>query len=479
MRIKRSLRRGGEGGNPAEAFAKGGDSDRQWGARILSPLAIIRRASAPPNDEGHRLRVTFLRGEPPPAFLMSNSEELRRRFQRVGRQRPPAAARAETVEVPARGLPPGDEIATPSGVAYRLETLYPLRHEHGRWPLHAVLSYEPGLAADVAQQTGLLSIAPDQLAYLDTETTGLAGGAGTLVFLIGIGRFVEDGFRLRQYFLRDPAEEPAMLLALQEDLEAAGGFVTFNGQRFDMPLLEMRYVTGLRRRWRLTNLPQLDLLFPARRLWRHRLPDCSLATLEAELLGVHREELDISGAEIPGIYLDYLRSGRTQGIRRIVYHNAQDVLSLVGLTAHVLDRHATDTAGLAEGEALALARWHDRLGRPGEAERYYLAALETADPWTRREALSGYTMLLKSSGRRAEAISGLDEWGSLAPDDPTPAIELAKYYEWQERDYGLARLWAERAQNSLEAWPVDWRRNAMQEAIQHRLARLRRKGETG
>jgi uncharacterized protein YprB with RNaseH-like and TPR domain len=364
-------------------------------------------------------------------------------------------------------------------MAYRLETRYPLLHEHGRWPLHAVLSYEPGLAAEIAQQSGLISIAPEQLAFIDTETTGLAGGAGTLVFLVGIGRFTQDGFRLRQYFLRDPAEESAMLLALQEDLEPARGFVTFNGQRFDLPLLEMRYIAGLRRRWQLTRLPQLDLLFPARRLWRHRLPDCSLATLEAALLGVRREALDISGAEIPGLYLDYLRSGRTEGIQRILYHNAQDVLSLVGLTAHVLDRHATDTAGLAEGEALALARWHDRLGRAGEAERYYLAALETADPWTRREALSGYTMLLKSAGRRQEALPGWDEWGSLAPEDPTPAIELAKHYEWHEQDYGRAMLWAERAQGSLTNWPVDWRRHAMEVAIEHRLARLRRKQPIG
>jgi hypothetical protein len=411
---------------------------------------------------------------------MSDSEELRRRFQRVGRRRrpavPPLPAAAPAA---ATGLPLGEEVHTPSGVAYRLENLFPLRHEHGRWPLHAVLSYDPGLAAEVAQQSGLTSIAPEQLAYIDTETTGLAGGAGTLVFLIGIGRFVDEGFRLRQYFLRDPAEEPAMLTALQEDLEAARGFVTFNGQRFDIPLLEMRYVAGLRRRWQLTRLPQLDLLFPARRLWRHRLPDCSLGTLEAELLGVRRDERDIPGAEIPGIYLDYLRSGRTEGIRRIVYHNAQDVLSLVGLAAHVLDRHAADTAGLAEGEALALARWHDRLGRTGEAERYFLAALETADPWTRRQALSGYTMLLKSAGRRTEAIPGWDEWGTLAPEDPTPAIELAKYYEWHEQDYGQALVWAERAHGSLATWPVDWRRQATEEAIQHRLARLRRKGAVG
>jgi len=406
---------------------------------------------------------------------MSDFEDLRRRFRRVGQRRPRPERRMASEPLPRAGLPPGEEVPTPAGTAYRIEALYPLDHEHGRWPLHAALGYEPSLAARVAQQAGLSAIAPSQLAYVDTETTGLAGGAGTLVFLVGVGRFIDGGFRLRQYFLRDPAEETAMLHALVEDLEPAQGFVTFNGQRFDMPLLEMRYVTGLRRRWNLTGMPQLDLLFPARRLWRHRLPDCSLSTLEAELLGVQREARDIAGADIPAIYLDYLRSGRTDGIERIVYHNAQDVLSLVGLAAHVMDRHASDTAGLSEDEALALARWHARLGQQPEAERYYLAALESGDAAIRRQALAGYTMLLKAMGRRGEAIAGWDEWGELAPQDPTPAIELSKYYEWHERDLNRALTWAERAERGLESWPPDWRRRAMHEEIAHRRARLLRK----
>jgi len=158
---------------------------------------------------------------------MNASEDLRRRFQRAGR-RPRVVAPRPEAAAPSADLPPGEEVITAEGAAYRLERLYPLRHEHGRWPLHAVLDYEPGLAADVAQQSGLTSIGPSQLAYIDTETTGLAGGAGTLVFLVGVGRFVDEGFRLRQYFLRDPAEEAAMLLALQEDLEPAGGFVSIS-----------------------------------------------------------------------------------------------------------------------------------------------------------------------------------------------------------------------------------------------------------
>ncbi len=406
-------------------------------------------------------------------------EELRRRFARVGRRN----RRPERTLAPAirgdRPLPLGDEVTTGRGTAFRIEQLFALDHEHGRWPLHAALGFDASLAADVAQRRGLAATDPRRLVFLDTETTGLAGGAGTLVFLVGIGRFVDNGFRLRQYFLRDPAEEPAMLLALEQDLQEAEGFVTFNGQRFDMPLLEMRYVAGLRRHWRLTEIPQLDLLFPARRLWRSSLPDCSLSTLEATLLGVRRSDDDVPGFEIPGIYLDFLRSGATDGISRVVYHNHQDVLSLVGLAAHVLDRHATDAAGLAEGEAVALARWHDRLGRTENAERYFEAALGSDDEWIRVEALSGYTRLLKRSGRRRQAVSGWEEWSRLAPRDPTPAIELAKYYEWELRQPTQAHRWATQALEALSDWPADWRRRSAEQAIRHRIGRLDNKVAAG
>jgi uncharacterized protein YprB with RNaseH-like and TPR domain len=406
---------------------------------------------------------------------MGDRADLRRRLERVGRRRPVRPTTPERTSRLVSGLPAGEEIPTSQGSAYRIESEFALDHEHGRWPLHAALSYDPHLAARVAQRSDPEGLLPERLGFLDTETTGLAGGAGTLVFLVGIGRFVGDRFRLRQYFLRDPAEEAAMLLALQDDLEPVDGFVTFNGQRFDLPLLEMRYTTGLRRRWRLTEQPQLDLLFPARRLWRRSLPDCTLSTLESELLGVRRTEEDIPGWEIPGLYLDYLRSGETEGIHRIVYHNRQDILSLVGLAAHVLDRHSMDAGGVTELEALALARWYVRTGDSAEAESYFLAALESADPGTRREALRGYTALLKGTGRRAEAIPAWGEWGDLAPDDPTPATELAKYYEWQARDLLEASRWAERALLCLESWPDDWRRRSAADEIEHRLARLHRK----
>jgi len=121
----------------------------------------------------------------------------------------------------------------------------PIDHVHGSGRLADLLAFDSELVADVASHPGLRQAELSHLVFLDTETTGLVGGAGTLVFLVGVGTYVEGAFRLRQYFLRNPDEEAAMLLALQPDLEAAHGFVTFNGRAFDLPLLETRYIIGL------------------------------------------------------------------------------------------------------------------------------------------------------------------------------------------------------------------------------------------
>jgi hypothetical protein len=403
---------------------------------------------------------------------MDETAELRRRLQRLGRRRPASGVidrprRAESFS--------GDEITTARGIAFRKQSVYPIHHTHGRGPLASLLGFDPRLAAEVARQPGLAGTPLEHLVFLDTETTGLAGGAGTLVFLVGIGRFTQDGFRLRQYFLRDPAEEPSMLLAMQEDLEAASGFVTFNGRVFDLPLLEMRYGIGLRRRWSLSSLPHLDLLFPSRRLWRRSLPDCSLSTLEAQLLGVRRTEADVPGALIPGMYLDYLRSGDLTSMARVVYHNAVDVLTLVGLASTVLDRFQGAGDSLTGMETLAVARWHTALGRLDQAEALLRRAIENGDEGVRAEALRAFTGLLRSQRRRGQALEALTSLSQLAPWDPQPSLEVAKYYEWEARDSGEALRWADRARQSVEGWPEGWRRQDALADIDHRIARLLKK----
>ena len=408
---------------------------------------------------------------------MSDAADLRRRLSRLGRQKPNVlqTGRVPRTSAPVR-LPPGDELSTPYGAAFRIDTLYPLNHVHGPSTLAEVLEYEAVLAAEVVRQPKLAAASFGQMAFLDTETTGLAGGAGTLVFLVGIGTFEGDAFRLRQYFLRDPSEEPGMLHALQHDLEAVQGFVTFNGQTFDVPLLEMRYRVGLRREWRLTGWPQLDLLHPSRRLWRRSLPDCSLGTIERQVLGVSRSQEDVPGALIPGLYLDYLRTGDAADMARVLYHNAVDILSLVGLTSLILDRHRfQDPNDLSAAEALGLARWHQTAGRTGEAESAWQAALAAGEQSVKLEALRRFGAHLKGRGRRSEAVSGWRTWHELAPADPAPCIELAKYYEWEAGDLEEAEAWTGAALGCLKRWTADWRRDQITAEIEHRRRRLVRK----
>ncbi len=403
------------------------------------------------------------------------STEIRRRLKGLGRKKSSKTKTGERKFTP-KDLPNGEVIDSSHGSAYRIEAQYLLDHQHGDHKLSEVLSFTSNLAAEVARQPNLVDAPLENLLFLDTETTGLSGGAGTLVFLVGIGQFVGDQFRLRQYFLRDPTEEAGMLHVLKGDIEQAAGFVTFNGGTFDLPLLESRYTIALRKRMLLVSSPHMDLLHVSRRLWKQQLPDCTLGTVENSILGVRRTDADVPGSWIPGMYLDYLRTGDASEMARVIYHNTIDILSLVSLAGVVLERHnQSDFSSLTEYEALAIARWHQERGRSAPAESAFKYAAKTSEDDLRIEALRRFTTFLKRDGRKHEAVDGWIKWSELAPEDPQPCIELAKYYEWDQKDYAQARHWAQTAVQCLTFWPEDWRRDRFWTELEHRLQRLQGK----
>jgi hypothetical protein len=405
----------------------------------------------------------------------NKKSELRRRLSRLGKRDPSSKPQIREPHAP-EGLPIGDVIQTPLGETYRLEHTYAMEHKHGVSAMRDLLMYEGQLAAEVAGQPGLGDMPLKDLVFLDTETTGLVGGAGTLVFLVGVGAFIHEGFRLRQYFLRDPAEEPAMLHAMQEDFEAAGGFVTFNGRAFDIPMLEMRYVMGLQRQWLLSVEPQFDLLFPARRLWQHELPDCTLGTLEREICGVSRTGEDVPGDQIPILYMQFLRTGDGSSMQRVVYHNTVDILSLVTLTDQILARHnPANIESLSGSEALTIARWHQQFDRTESADLAYRQARAKGPKAMRLDILRYHTIYLKRQARYEEAIEGWQAWHMLTPDDPRPCIELAKYFEWKTTDLEQALHWAKTALVSLSHWMAGWQRDQVWAEIEHRIERITRK----
>src|SRR2546428_7197733 len=232
---------------------------------------------------------------------MQSLDELRRVIRRIETRRPPRPAAP-----PAHEVLGGELVETGAGPAPVGRDRYPWAALHGRQPLAPAFAAPLDLLSAVARAAAPARD-PRGLLFLDTETTGLAGGTGTYAFLVGVGHLDGDRVVVAQYFMRDFDEEPALLAALVPLLEQAAGVVTFNGSGFDLPLLETRFVLA-RRRWPAL-LPHLDLLRPARRVFTARCAACRLTTLEREVIGLERED-DVPGALIPALYFDFLRSRR-------------------------------------------------------------------------------------------------------------------------------------------------------------------------
>lgn len=382
------------------------------------------------------------------------------------------------------GLLHGYLTETPFGDAFYLERRYPLAHCRGPLPLGQIFSL-PGAA------WALLGRVPETVdmhraLFFDTETTGLAGGSGTHAFLVGLGFFQGDEFIVRQYFLRDYPEEEAMLEAVGQDLAPFDLLVSFNGKAFDWPLMETRYRLA-RRRVPLAGAPHLDLLHPARRLFKERLGACNLTNLEAQVLGVQRQG-DVPGSLIPSLYFDYLRSGNIAPLADVIKHNQLDIVSLVSL-ANYLGQMVTDPFGPTPDGELVCGDDLFALGRLFEARGLLTQAIpcyETAGErglFAVSEALR-LRELARAYKRVKEHNRAVTLWGELIQGTGRlslhPYIELAKYYEHIAHDYPSAR------HVTLQALQIAERRRSLSglqgeraaqdwEAVQHRLQRLERR----
>lgn len=383
----------------------------------------------------------------------------------------------------------GREEETPFGPCYLIERRYPLTEQHGPSPLGALLAIPPALLAALGGDPRLAAIGHERLLLLDTETTGLAGGTGTHVFLVGLG-FLErapDGavaFVVRQYFLRQLGEERALLHALSLALDAGEALVTFNGKSFDWPLLATRFtMTRLPARSARRDWPHLDLLHPARRIWKHRLGSCSLGALEQAVLGVRREG-DIPGALIPDLYFRYLRDGDHRPLLPVLAHNAADIVSLLALLIHLgrlLAAHergaAIERPILAAADHYGLATLHGALGQHDASIAVYSAALgdPALPPPLRRAARLALATALKRARRWDEAIvvwrEAMRAEARRKVPDPWAYGELAKYQEHVARDYAAAVATVEAALALLALRGVVLGRDE----LHYRLARLRRK----
>lgn len=370
---------------------------------------------------------------------------------------------------PVEQLLPGLRLEeTAEGACYVLDKVYSLDHRHGAGRLATLLQMTPEPAATFCDDDRLADLDFRDFLFLDTETTGLSG-AGALAFMVGVAFFEEDAFVVRQFFLRDHADEPAMLLLLNALLAEKAALTTFNGRAFDLRLLDNRFLLN-RISGDLLDRPHVDLLPPARRLWRRRFPSCALNSLEQRVLGLQRTEEDVPGWLIPGIYNHYLRSGDGRDLTRVFYHNRMDLLSMVTLAARIVRQFARPQPGDHPLDLLGVGQWQAALGLEDKAERALrMAAVPELETPHYQDALTHLAYLLKRSGRREEAVVVWQQIASTSFDDVTAHVELAKHFEWHDHDLEQALVWTERALPLVDA------EDETRDELQHRRARIIRK----
>ncbi len=369
---------------------------------------------------------------------------------------------------------PGRFHATPYGEAFIVETIYPREYRHGCASL--VTRASLATIAEWANEPRLAECAASRFIFLDTETTGLSGGTGTYAFLVGIGRFEGEDFHLTQFFLSDPAGEPALLAALSEFLQPLDALVTFNGKAFDAPLLKTRYIVN-RHPVPFAAAAHLDLLPLARRLWRDRLESRALGSLETHILGAQRTEDDVPGWLIPQLYFDYVRTGDARPLKGIFYHNAMDVVAMGALLSHVAQLLEAPFVLAAEHalDLIAIGKLFEELGRLDDAVELYARGLEQEVPtevWN--ETIRRLSFVQR---RRGQMSSAVELWQEAARARQIYAyVELAKYYEHQLRDYVEAERQTRQALALVLSpdFPRETRGRWLKD-LEHRLKRLQAK----
>jgi uncharacterized protein YprB with RNaseH-like and TPR domain len=368
-----------------------------------------------------------------------------------------------------------------------IERKYSPGHRHGRMAVADSLPPEDGMWPFLPLLAG--TTCRGRLLFVDLETTGLAGGAGSYAFLVGCAWFDATVFRVRQFFLSSFAGERGLLEAVAETAELAGTLVTFNGKSFDMPLMETRF-TLHRMETPFAGMPHVDMVHPARRLWRGdderqgpsaasvpaaaQYGDCRLSTLEDVLCG-HRREGDVPGFEIPSRYFHYVRSGNARALEPVLEHNRLDLLALALVTAHASQLlEGGPGAARTPREALGMGRLYERAGLASEARAAFdrAAQMPRADSVTRAAALRAYAVLSRRHRLYEDAAAAwrrlLDLRGCPAAVSREATEALAVHHEHRLRDPFAARTFALQSM-SLPQTP------ARREAVQHRLARLNRK----
>ena len=396
-------------------------------------------------------------------------EQLKKNINEITQSQKRESIHIVNQEVKIEEVVSGKFISTPFGESFIRENYFPKDYRCGEVELFQIFQSSAKTISNLARDDRLKEIDINKTVFLDTETTGLAGGAGTYIFLVGVGYFEGDQFCVRQYFMRDYNEERALLSALNELLANFKAVVTYNGKTFDLPLMESRYImSGMK--MSLKDPYHFDLLYPARRLWKRRLENCSLSTVERDILGVIRDD-DVPGHLIPEIYFRYLRTKNARAIKQVFEHNLQDIISLVALVSRMCFLLEDPLNNTEYGmDIFSIGKMFDEEREYEQSTHYYTEALK--HNLAEEEALEILRLTSFAYKRQGKWKEAEKIWKEIIERSREfiyyPYEELAKYYEHHLKDYQKAETVVKEALNIEE-------NIFLREKLQYRLNRIKSK----
>lgn len=356
------------------------------------------------------------------------------------------------------------------------ENGYSLDARYGKIKIASGLEISGEILGCLSQDSAFKELDLSTALFVDLETTGLSGGTGVVPFNVGMGYYRDDKFHVAQYFLGDMAEEERMIQELGQFFKEMNfqSVVTYNGKAFDMPLLETRFILH-RQPLLLSQLPHLDFLFPARRLWSHKHESCRLYHLALNVVRAERSE-DIPSAEIPWRYFQYIQTGNYDLIEPILYHNQEDILSLLGVViigAHVF----SEDPELCMGDAMdfyGAGKILESIGDVEKSLRFFQRALD--GDLTDAVSLEAKKRLSIHFKRSEEWEKAVPIWEEIAESEMVTTTqlhslrELAMYFEHKLKKIEEAKRIAEEGYVLASGFSAYFERD-----FSYRLERLRRK----
>ena len=356
------------------------------------------------------------------------------------------------------------------------ENPYSLDFKYGKVTISSGLEIKGNILTCLSKESAFENLDLSTALFIDLETTGLSGGTGVVAFLVGLGFYRDDKFYVDQFFLGELAEEERMIQELGQFFSQMNfqSVVTYNGKCFDMPLLETRFILH-KQPFILSELPHLDFLFPARSLWRHKYESCRLSHLAHEVVEAGRSE-DIPSAEIPWRYFQYLNTGNFELIEPILYHNQEDILSLLGviIVGSFIFSDEKEEKLTNAMDLYGAGRVMENIGEAEKSVHFFKRALKRG--LSDELSLAAKKKISYHFKKNKEWKSAVSLWKEMTSSDTQSKDlllsfrELAMYLEHKEKKYEEARKIAEEGY----VLSLDFS-SYYEEDFTHRRERLKRK----